>query len=169
MCRVMLQQHVLSACVRLSSSSQAMLAVAAAAAVAPSQAFVAPSARAFLQALTAARSSTLRTAAAPSTAAVAAQAAVPTMGLWGQVAPRAAALAFSVPTSLTSGAGRQITIFLAVAAAAVTFIVKLLDKPSRPYNREANTVGNEYDAWCEVCSNTTNLLIYCSACCFYMK
>jgi hypothetical protein len=113
-----------------------------------------------LQALTTARSSTLRTAAAaPSTSAVAAHAAsTPTMGLWGQVAPTAAALAFTVPTSLTSGTGRQIAVFLAVAVAAVTTIVKLLDKPSRPYNREANTVGNEYDAWCEVRNNAQTLV-----------
>jgi hypothetical protein len=93
------------------------------------------------------------------------------MGLWGQVAPTAAALAFTVPTSLTSGTGRQIAVFLAVAVAAVTTIVKLLDKPSRPYNREANTVGNEYDAWCEVRNivTITKLSCKCSDACFFAR
>lgn len=29
--------------------------------------------------------------------------------------------------------------------------IKVLDTPSRPYDADANTVGNEYDAWTEVC------------------
>lgn len=28
--------------------------------------------------------------------------------------------------------------------------IKVLDTPSRPYDADANTVGNEYDAWTEV-------------------
>ena len=40
----------------------------------------------------------------------------------------------------------------AVAAVGVFAAValKVLDTPSRPYDAEANTVGNEYDAWTEV-------------------
>lgn len=45
----------------------------------------------------------------------------------------------------------------AVVSAAVAAIgllgalaVRVLDTPSRPYNAETNTVGNEYDAWTEV-------------------
>lgn len=40
------------------------------------------------------------------------------------------------------------------AVAAVGLIgalaIKVLDTPSRPYDADANTVGNEYDAWTEV-------------------
>lgn len=39
---------------------------------------------------------------------------------------------------------------VAAVAALGMLAVKVLDTPSRPYDAEANTVGNEYDAWTEV-------------------
>lgn len=40
-------------------------------------------------------------------------------------------------------------------AVLVSAAVRVLDTPSRPYDAEANTVGNEYDAWAEVRPNTS--------------
>jgi len=37
--------------------------------------------------------------------------------------------------------------FLAVAAVAVAWLARTLNTPSRVYDRDANTVGREYDAW----------------------
>jgi len=37
--------------------------------------------------------------------------------------------------------------FMAVAACIITWIARVLNTPSRVYDREANTVGREYDAW----------------------
>lgn len=39
---------------------------------------------------------------------------------------------------------------VAAVGALVALAKKVLDTPSRPYNAEENTVGNEYDAWTEV-------------------
>ncbi|CAN0267856.1 unnamed protein product, partial [Hapterophycus canaliculatus] len=45
------------------------------------------------------------------------------------------------------------TAVVGAAVAAVGLIaavaIKVLDTPSRPYDADANTVGNEYDAWTE--------------------
>lgn len=51
-----------------------------------------------------------------------------------------------------ANARRAAVIGATVAAAGVlgTLALKVLDTPSRPYDAEANTVGNEYDAWTEV-------------------
>lgn len=40
----------------------------------------------------------------------------------------------------------------AVAAVGIlaALAIKVLDTPSRPYDADANTVGNEYDSWTEV-------------------
>ncbi|KAG5190502.1 MPBQ/MSBQ transferase [Tribonema minus] len=65
------------------------------------------------------------------------------------MASRSAALAFSLPAALTSSFTRRAAIAVAATTAVVLVVKALLDKPSRPYDREANTVGNEYDAWCE--------------------
>merc|ERR1719174_3625064 len=37
--------------------------------------------------------------------------------------------------------------FMAVVACVITWIARVLNTPSRVYDREANTVGREYDAW----------------------
>ena len=62
-----------------------------------------------------------------------------------------------VPRSLACLQGgiltrRTAVVGVAVAAVGVLAAValKVLDTPSRPYDAEANTVGNEYDAWTEV-------------------
>ena len=39
---------------------------------------------------------------------------------------------------------------MAVIGLLGALAVRVLDTPSRPYNAEANTVGNEYDSWTEV-------------------
>ena len=36
---------------------------------------------------------------------------------------------------------------VAVAAVVLAWVARLLNTPSRVYNREQNTVGREYDAW----------------------
>ena len=68
----------------------------------------------------------------------AARAAAPTMGI-AAAAPLAAVVA-SANRGLIGAA-------LALAAVVVAWIVKVINTPSRIYDREVNTVGREYDAW----------------------
>lgn len=74
------------------------------------------------------------------------------------LAQAARGLAFAAPAALTGSVARRTALAVAVAAVAVTVIKKLLDTPSRPYDRETNTVGAEYDAWCEVRAEQWELL-----------
>lgn len=60
---------------------------------------------------------------------------------------------FSPQVALVGGPGRRAALIgagVAAVGALGALALKVLDTPSRPYDAEANTVGNEYDAWTEV-------------------
>ena len=105
----------------------------------------APSALAFAPAVRSHPSGLAQRAALPRKPTVVRAAAPPQMVVAAAVrAPLQLAAAIAAPLS------RPATTFAVVAAvvlAAFAFVMKRLNTPSRIYDREANTVGREYDAW----------------------
>ena len=105
----------------------------------------APSALAFAPAVRSHPSGLAQRAALPRKPTVVRAAAPPQMAVAAVVrAPLQLAAAIAAPLS------RPATTFAVVAAvvlAAFAFVMKRLNTPSRIYDREANTVGREYDAW----------------------
>eukprot|EP00612_Vaucheria_litorea_P003330 CAMPEP_0171460002 /NCGR_PEP_ID=MMETSP0945-20130129/5047_1 /TAXON_ID=109269 /ORGANISM="Vaucheria litorea, Strain CCMP2940" /LENGTH=307 /DNA_ID=CAMNT_0011986107 /DNA_START=164 /DNA_END=1084 /DNA_ORIENTATION=- len=59
------------------------------------------------------------------------------------------AIARVLPSSLVSPTVQSATLVTLTAAVLVRLGILALDRPSRPYSKEENSVGKEYDAWCE--------------------
>ncbi|CAM9308229.1 unnamed protein product [Pylaiella littoralis] len=76
-----------------------------------------------------------------------------TMGIVGPGLGRAVGKGLTAAALATGGFLTRRTAVVGAAVAAVAIVgalaIKVLDTPSRPYDADANTVGNEYDAWTE--------------------
>merc|ERR1719217_1718973 len=56
-------------------------------------------------------------------------------------------LAAPLATAIAAANRGVVGALLAVATVAVAWLARVLNTPSRVYDREQNTVGREYDAW----------------------
>lgn len=78
--------------------------------------------------------------------------------------PLAGVICKQVATAAAPITRRAVVVGGAVACVVAlgALAIKVLDTPSRPYDADANTVGNEYDAWTEVRSRVCVCVWLCA-------
>merc|ERR1719478_618744 len=75
------------------------------------------------------------------------QTSLPAASCRNSQAPRMVALPSALATVAAMPARRLVTLAVALAGVVFVWLARILNTPSRTYDREKNTVGREYDAW----------------------